>query len=74
MNKLLAASVAAIFVFGSTAALAEQHSTEEIGLTHSHTSARTKLIEMDCKDKKPGETIMDPTDARKKVKCHETKK
>jgi hypothetical protein len=68
MNRLFAASVTAIFVFGSTAALAEQHSKPE------HSSARTKLIEMGCKDKKPGEEIMDPTDARKKVKCHEPKK
>ncbi len=74
MNKLFAASIASIFVFSSAAALADQNSTGEIGLTHSHTSARTKLIEIDCKNKNPGEEIMDPTDARKKVKCHEPTK
>ena len=68
MNRLFAASIAAIFVFGSTAVLAEQHTKPE------HSSALTVLIEMGCKDKKPGEEIMDPTDARKRVKCHEPKK
>ncbi len=66
MNKLLAASVAAMFVFGSTATLAEHPPSKP-----EHTSARTVLIEMGCKDKKPSEEIMDPTDARKQVKCHE---
>lgn len=66
MNKLLATSVAAMFVFGSTATLAEHPPSMP-----EHTSARTALIEMGCKDKKPGEEIMDPTDARKRVKCHQ---
>ena len=69
MNKLLATSVAAMFVFGSTATLAEHPPSKP-----EHTSARTVLIDMGCKDKKPGEEIMDPTDARKRVKCHEPPK
>ncbi|MEK6707298.1 MAG: hypothetical protein AABY81_00605 [Pseudomonadota bacterium] len=68
MNKLLAASVTAMFAFGSTATLAEHPAQSE------HVSARQILIEMACKDKKPGEEVMDPTDARKRAKCHEPRK
>lgn len=70
MNKLLATTVAALFILGSTAALAE-YSIPVKKL--EPVSAQEILNIMACKDKKPGEQVKDQTDG-KMVKCHEPKK
>ncbi len=69
MNKLLATIVAALFMFGSTAAMADHHVAPQL----KYISAQEILNTIACKDKKPGEQVKDQTDS-KMITCPEPKK